>query len=203
MTTRTVDVADLFGWLPELRGRGPVVTSLPDAEELGLPHDLWAHWYLDAAGLCFETSTGPTIFLATDRKRDGRWISKPALIAEAAGSRPLLWHRIVLRRTLGGRDMRRPTYSHLLAYGPGRPGRSRPDVLGHGKAVSSVSAGATVALFVADYLAELGATTVVNPACGYGTFLAAANAHGLDAVGCDVDEARVAAARVLQLDPAS
>ncbi len=58
MTMRIVEVDDLFDWLPRHEGRGPVVTSLPDAEELGLDHDTWADWYYNAARACFSVKCG-------------------------------------------------------------------------------------------------------------------------------------------------
>lgn len=195
---RVVQVADLFEWLPANHQRGAVVTGLPDAAELGLDHDRWTHWYYEAARLAFRASTGPTIIFATDRKRDGQWIPKDSLLMEAAahqGAGPLLWHRIALTRPVGHVDLHRPTYTHLLCWGPGRPGSPRPDVIPHGRRLSRVSIGMTAAAHIMSYLVEVGVTAVLNPACGFGTILAMANAAGLDAFGCDISLLRVEQSR--------
>jgi tRNA G10 N-methylase Trm11 len=44
-----------------------------------------------------------------------------------------------------------------------------------------------------------GCRTVVDPFCGLGTMLAAANARGLDAVGIELCQKRVRRARALTL----
>lgn len=198
--SRAVEQADLFDWLPEHAGQGPVVSMLPDAADLRVSHEVWASWYAAAARACFRASSGPTILACTDRKGGGEWFSKPALLMAAAGDEragPLLWHKIILRRLPGQRDLHWPTYSHLLAWGPGRPGAARPDVIAGAHRISKGSISAEAARLVADYLAELGARLILNPACGYGTLLAAANAVGISSAGCDVDPAMVEASRGL------
>ena len=187
-----VEVADLFDWLPRHAAEGAVVTSLPDAAEV--PHIAdWERWYLEAATACLRASTGPTIFVATDRKRDGRWVSKALLLLWTAGDlgHDLLWHRIALRRGVGVVDLHRPTYTHILAFGPGRPGHPLPDVIETSDRPSRVSTSYAAAAHIAAYLADVGVRLVVNPACGYGTLMQAANAAGLDAIGCDTEPHRV------------
>lgn len=192
---------DAFAWLAIHGHGGPVVSVLPDAAEVGMTIWEWESFYERAAKACLRASTGPTIFLATDRKHEGRWISKPELFLDAAGGRfPLLWHKIVLRRPVDGLDPHRPTYSHLMAFGPGRPGRLRPDVIDAGTYLWRNGIGVGAARFVADYLDETGnSTTILNPFCGMGTLLAAAEERGLTAFGCDTDPDRVARARDLDL----
>jgi tRNA G10 N-methylase Trm11 len=48
-------------------------------------------------------------------------------------------------------------------------------------------------------LAHTACRTVVDPFCGVGSMLAAANAHGLDAIGVERSPKRAARARTLQL----
>jgi hypothetical protein len=187
-----LEVADLFDWLPRHTGEGAVVTSLPDAAEV--PHIAdWERWYIEAAWECLRASTGPTIFVATDRKRDGRWISKAAMLMVAAEDRghDLLWHRIALRRDVGAVDLHRPTYTHVLAFGPGRPGHPLPDVIEPSDRPSRVSTSYAAAAHIAAYLADVGVRTVLNPACGYGTLMQAANDAGMDALGCDTEADRL------------
>lgn len=187
-------IEDMFTWLAARRGTGAVVTVLPDADEVGMGIPQWGQWFTEAAAACFAASSGPTVFMQTDRMQGGRWISKPALISAAAGDRPLLWHKIVLRRGPGGTDLHRPTYSHLLAYGPGRPGIRTPDVIERGRMRWANGMGEAVAAAVAAYLAAQGTRAVLNPCCGHGTMLAAALAAGMDAFGCDIDAGRAAIA---------
>lgn len=196
-----VDTADAFDWLPANAGTGAVVAVLPDAAEVNMAVDAWTEWFRVAAAACFAASTGPTVFLQTDRKVGGRWIDKAALIADVANV-PLLWHRIVLRRGVGATDIHRPTYSHLVAYGPGRPGRPAPDVIDGGKRLWRDGIGVAAARFIADYLHAAGVPHVLNPFAGHGTILAAAAAAGMDATGCELDPERAAiAARVGDTPP--
>ena len=47
------------------------------------------------------------------------------------------------------------------------------------------------------FVASLGARVVVDPFCGMGSVLAAANARGLDAIGVELSRRRAAKARRL------
>jgi hypothetical protein len=61
--------------------------------------------------------------------------------------------------------------------------------------------GVAPALLVAKFIATRTSTrTVVNPFCGEGSILAAANAVGLNGIGIERSVKRAAAARLLQLD---
>ena len=48
------------------------------------------------------------------------------------------------------------------------------------------------------FVASLGLTTVVDPFCGTGSVLAAANAIGLEAIGVELSRRRAARARKLE-----
>lgn len=197
---REVDVSDAFRWLLHHSAEGLVAAVLPDAAEVDMEMSEWRSWYVDAAYACLTASAGPTVFLATDRKVDGHWISKPRLLLEAADWRSVLWHKIALRRPVSGVDPHRPTYSHLIAFGPGRPGGLRPDVIDSGQYLWRNGIGVDAARFVVDYIAEVGAgRPLINPFCGVGTLLAAANERGLEAYGCDTDPGRANKARTLEL----
>ena len=141
------------------------------------------------------------VFYQTDVKHDGRWIDKGHLVlcgADAAGSHAL-WHKIVCRVAPGTTTFGRPAYAHLVCVSRARrlsPGASTPDVLpalgamSWSRAMGSAACEAAIA-----FIATTGARTVVDPFCGQGSALAAANAHGLDAIGVELSRRRAARAR--------
>ena len=76
------------------------------------------------------------------------------------------------------------------------PGASTPDVLPALGAMSWSRAMGSAACEVAiAFIATTGARTVVDPFCGQGSALAAANAAGLDAIGVELSKRRAARAR--------
>lgn len=192
----TLEVADMFHWLPAHHRAGAVVTVLPDADEIGMGPQTYEGWLRGAASTCFAYSSGPTVFYQTDRMYSGRWQDKAHIITAVADTAGIgmLWHKVVLRRDPGKVDLHRPTWSHLLAFGPGRPGKRRPDVIDAGGYLWRDGMGTAAAAFVADWLTEVGVTTVLNPCCGEGTVVAACADAGLDVYGCDIDAEHVAAA---------
>lgn len=208
---RRVHHGDALAWLgthaPLLEAS--IVTSLPDLSELpALGFDEWGRWFEAAAELVAGSvpDGGVAIFFQSDIRHAGLWVDKGALVtrgAERAGS-ALLFHRIVCRKPPGTLTFGRATYAHLLAFGRGvRPTGARADVLADGGPVAGRKAmGMRAALeacrFVRD---ETPTRTIVDPFCGWGTVLAAANALGLDAVGVDLSARMCRRARALQLDP--
>lgn len=190
--------------------RGPlpsdcaIATSLPDHSELpalGVPG--WRAWFIDAVALACRAVAPEAValFYQTDVKWDGRWIDKGHLVlcgADAAGSHALV-HKIVCRVPPGITTFGRPAYAHLIAVSRERrlaPGASTPDVLPELGAMSwSRAMGAAACAAAVRLLAALGARTIVDPFCGHGSVLAAANALGLDAVGVELSRRRAARAR--------
>ncbi|HUQ04509.1 MAG TPA: hypothetical protein VM261_18540, partial [Kofleriaceae bacterium] len=167
------------------------MTSLPDHSEVpALGVDGWKRWFVDTVALACRAvaDDAVAVFFQTDVKHDGRWIDKSHLIhlgADDAGS-ALLWHKIACRVAPGTTTFGRPAYAHLLACSRGlrlAPGRATPDVLpGLGAMPWSRAMGADVCRAVARFVAEHTACrTVVDPFCGVGTMLAAANEAGLSA----------------------
>lgn len=208
---RTVHVGDGVAWLREraLDPEQAIVTSLPDVSELpDLGFDEWRRWFVDTVALaCTRVHTSSVaIFYQTDIKRDGRWIDKGYLVnlgAEVAGV-SCLWHKIVCRVPPGHATFGRPAYGHLLCFSAGlrlHPGRSTPDVLPErgtmtwSRAIPSSACTAVCRFLVAATACE----TVVDPFCGRGTILAAANAHGLGAIGVEISRKRAGKARTLTM----
>jgi hypothetical protein len=203
---RTVHCGDGLAFLA--RGRLPadhaIFTSLPDHSELPeLGVDGWKRWFVDTVALACGAiaDDAVAVFYQTDVKHDGRWIDKGHLVltgAERADSHAL-FHKIVCRVPAGMTTFGRPAYAHLIAVSRARrlaPGASTPDVLPALGAMSWSRAMGSAACEVAiAYLATTGARTVVDPFCGQGSALAAANAAGLDAIGVELSKRRAARAR--------
>jgi len=203
---RTVHTGDGVAFLA--RGRLPddhaIFTSLPDHSELptlGVP--AWKTWFVETVTLACNAiaDDAVAIFYQTDVKYDGRWIDKGHLVltgAEAAGSHAL-WHKIVCRVPAGMTTFGRPAYAHVICVSRERrlsPGASSPDVLpALGKMTWSRAMGSAACDVAIAFIASTGARTVVDPFCGQGTALAAANAHGLDAIGVELSKRRAAKAR--------
>lgn len=209
--TRLVHHEDGVAWLGRsaLPADHAIVTSLPDSSEL--PHldlEAWRSWFVDAAALACQAvaDDSVSVFFQTDVKRDGTWIDKSYLVqsgAERAGSR-LLWHKVVCRAVPGTTTFGRPAYAHLLCFSRAlrlSPAQASPDVLPRlGRMTWARAMGLEACDAVCRFLlAHTGCRTVVDPFCGIGTMLAAANAHGLNAIGVELSRRRAARARRLEI----
>lgn len=190
------------------RGRLPddhaIFTSLPDHSEIpALGVERWRAWFVDTVALACRAvgDEAVAVFYQTDVKHDGRWIDKGHLVmlgADAAGS-ALLWHKVVCRVAAGTTTFGRPAYAHLLAVSRARrvsPSASTPDVLpALGDMTWARAMGSAACDVAIAFIASTGARVVVDPFCGQGTALAAANARGLDAIGVELSRRRAAKAR--------
>ena len=205
MPTREVICGDGVAYLARrLPGDHAIFTSLPDHSEVpALGVAAWRTWFVDTvAAACRALGDDAVgVFYQTDVKHDGRWIDKGHLVlsgADAAGSHAL-FHKVVCRVPAGMTTFGRPAYAHLIAVSRERrlsPGASTPDVLPALGAMSwSRAMGSAAAEAAISYIASTGARVVVDPFCGQGTALAAANAAGLDAIGVELSRRRAAKAR--------
>lgn len=204
---RTVHRGDGVAFLSErLPADHAIITSLPDTSELPeLGFDGWRRWFIDTVALACRAvaDDGLAIFYQTDVKRDGRWVDKGHLVmcgVDAAGSHAL-WHKVVCRVAPGTTTFGRPAYAHMICASRERrlaPGNSTPDVLPElGEMSWSRAMGRAACDAAVRFAASQGATTIVDPFCGMGSVLAAANAHGLDAIGVELSRRRAARARQL------
>jgi hypothetical protein len=184
-----------------------IVTSLPDHSEVpqlgGV--DAWRRWFIDVVALACRAvaDDAVAIFYQTDIKHDGRWIDKGHMVmcgVDAAGSFAL-WHKIVCRVAAGTTTFGRPAYTHFICTSRTRrlaPGTSTPDVLpALGEMTWSRAMGAAACDAAVAFCASIGATTIVDPFCGMGSVLAAANAQGLAAIGVELSRRRAGKARKL------
>lgn len=184
-----IERADMFDWLPRQDGGAGLVTMLPDMAELGMlgGNPIAYRGFLRAAvDACMTASAGPTVFVQTDRLHNGRWFDKAAfIIGENADL--LLWHKLYLRRGVGSVDLHRPTYTHIVAFGPGRPGSRTPDVIDGGPRRWRNGVGVNAARFIAEWMRDVGVRRVLNPCAGSGTFVDAMGDVGITVAACDVD----------------
>lgn len=206
MPARVVHHGDGLAFLAQgpLPADHAIITSLPDHSELPeLGVDGWKRWFVDTvARACRAVADeAVVVFYQTDVKHDGRWIDKGHLVlcgADAAGSHAL-FHKIVCRVPPGTTTFGRPAYAHLLAVSRAyrlAPGASTPDVLPALGAMSwSRAMGAAACDAAVAFVASTGARVVVDPFCGLGSALVAANAHGLDAIGVELSKRRARKAR--------
>ncbi len=208
-STRVVHHADGVAFLAQpLPADHAIITSLPDHSELPeLGVDGWRRWFVDTVALACRSVAADSvaIFYQTDVKHDGRWIDKGHLVmtgADAAGSHAL-WHKVVCRVPPETTTFGRPAYAHMICVSRDRrllPGASTPDVIGSlGKMSWSRAMGTHACDAAVRFVGSLGLRAIVDPFCGMGSVLAAANAHGLDAIGVELSRRRAAKARSLGL----
>jgi hypothetical protein len=209
---RTVYCKDALIWLQEQKVLAgcSFVTSLPDFSEFPtLSLTDWKKWFVDAAALVLSRTPddGVTIFYQSDIKHRGAWVDKAYLCQKAAEEQghSLLWHKVVSRAPAGQVTWGKPGYSHLLCFSKGLKSeisRSSTDVLPMaGKVTWARGMGIEACRFACKYILNQTSTrTVVDPFCGHGTVLVAANESGLDAVGVDISRKRAKKSRTLQLE---
>ncbi len=149
---------------------------------------------------------GVSIFYQSDIKHEGRWIDKGHLIHRVADElgQHLLWHKIICRAPAGTTTFGRPAYSHILCFSKGLridPGLPTPDVLPvMGEKAWERGMGIPAAVMIAKFIKEqTSTTTLINPFCGHGSILAAAQVMGLDAIGIERSPKRAQKARDLGL----
>ena len=82
---REVICADALKWLEQQKGLDCIVTSIPEMEEVKLKEDAYRLFMAEAVRKALRATkdTGYTIFLQTDRKKNG-WIDKSYLISAVA-----------------------------------------------------------------------------------------------------------------------
>lgn len=194
----------------EFLRRGPlppdhaIVTSLPDHSELpGLGVDGWRRWFVETVELACRAiaDDAVAIFYQSDVKHDGRWIDKGHMVmtgVDAAGS-SLLWHKIVCRAPAGTVTWGRSSYAHMLCVSRAlriAPGTSSADVLPQlGEMTWARAMGSAACEVAARFIAaHTRCRVVVDPFCGLGSMLTAANALGLDAIGVELSRRRAARA---------
>lgn len=211
MSQRTVHCTDALEWLKAqgvLSGCS-MLASMPDISEFpAYSLNSWKEWFTGTAELILSKADpqGVTIFYQSDIKFDGHWVDKGFLCQKAAEKlgQELLWHKIVCRSPAGTVTFGRPSYSHMLCFSKNLkadPAKSTADVIGDiGDKTWQRGMGLEACLVAAKFVAaETSTRTLVNPFCGEGSMLAAANSIGLNAIGIERSPKRAEKARQLKL----
>lgn len=211
--TRIVHCEDALTWLkaqPVLEGCS-LVASLPDISEVSAATlEEWKRYFIDTASLIMSRcpDDGVSIFFQSDIKVQGTWVDKGYLCQKAADSlgHELLWHKIVCRAPAGIATHSKSGYSHLLCFSKKLrlldSATSTADVLPDvGEKTWTRGTGLEASLAIARFIdSHTPSRTVVNPFCGQGSMLAAANAVGLNAIGIERSPKRAEKSRDLAID---
>jgi len=190
---KTIICADSFEWLPANRNQGSVITSLPDASEIGI-EDLgeYEKWGRRAATECFLSATEgcPVIFVQTDRRKGGRQFSKANLLMNVAAEQGwfVVWHKIELSQEIGKSNLYRPTFRHMLCFAKGKltAGQATADVIPVSKRLYPMAFGFEAARVCVGFCKRY-TNRICDPFCGQGTVLHVAEELGIDSVGVDID----------------
>jgi len=182
---------------------------MPDISEFpGYTLDEWKEWFVQTASLILSKcpSTGVTIFYQSDIKHEGIWVDKSYLCQKAAESlgHELLWHKIICRSPAGIATFGRPAYSHMLCFSQELKvdiSKSTADVIPDlGEKTWARGMGLEACLIAARFIKEQTQSKLtINPFCGEGSMLAAANAYELIALGIERSPKRAEKAGVLTL----
>jgi len=187
---RRVICGDAFDYLNKIDSIDGVITSLPDWDETNLstPKD-WSNWFILIVKMILEKlpDNGYAFFYQSDRKYEGKLIDKSYLCNEAARQAgvPLLWHKIAIKREVECIDLFRPTFTHLLLFGKGKPGKAIPDLFYTGKMIYKNAMGLNACKICCDFFRGK-SNTITDPFCGQGSVLAIANAYGFNSIGVEI-----------------
>lgn len=210
--TREVHCTDAIEWLNQYNSsiEASFLGSLPDISEFPtLTLHEWKDWFVSTSGLILSKTSprGVSIFFQTDIKIDGFWIDKAYLVQKAAEKlgHHLLWHKIFCRAPLGTVMFGRPSYSHMLCFSKDLVpdiSKSTADVFGDlGEKTWVRGIGLEASLFAANFVKKHTETkTLINPFCGEGSVLAAANHLGLHSIGIERSQKRSDKAKLLRID---
>lgn len=206
---RDVFCTDALEWLKQYQDPGgrSFLGSLPDISEFpGYSLESWKDWFQQTAELILDKTSrdGVTIFFQSDIKFNGLWVDKSFLIQKVAEKlgHHLLWHKIFCRAPAGTIMFGRPSYSHMLCFSRTiipDISKSTADVIPDlGEKTWVRGMGLQASLMASDFVKKHTETkTLVNPFCGEGSVLAAANYVGLHSIGIERSPKRAQKAKTL------
>ena len=179
-----------------------IVTGIPDMNEINLSVDEYISFLRMVMSLLCQKvhPNGYLILIQTDRKYNRTWIDKSYHVTDIATQHGLrmIWHKIVLQRNVGQRNLFRPTYSHILCYSQqGTTGRALPDVLPVSqKEYENSTPINAVELSVEFICAHRRAETkedygIIDPFCGRGTIPLVCQKRHIPCIGIDIEQNQV------------
>ncbi len=211
MKERIIYCDDALAWLDNhtvLEGSS-LVGSMPDISEFsGMTVPQYKVWFENTACLILSKTPelGVTIFYQSDIKHESVWLDKAYLCQKAAEKlgHELLWHKIVCRFPAGTITFGRPSYTHLICFSQKfRPdlAKSTMDVLPDiGEKTWERGMGLEAGVVIARFIAEqVKSHTLINPFCGQGGLIAAADALNLSTIGIERSPKRAEKARLIQI----
>lgn len=183
--------------------------SLPDISEFpGYSLEQWKEWFQSTAELILAKTSpeGVTLFFQSDIRLEKLWVDKAYIIQKAAEKlgHHLLFHKIFCRVPPGVISMGRPAYSHMICFSktviPDLTITSADVIPDLGDKTWVRGIGLEASLLAANYVKKQTTThTLVNPFCGEGSVIAAANFVGLNSIGIERSPKRAEKARALQV----
>jgi hypothetical protein len=189
-------LAFLAGLPPGANAGWSIVSSIPDVSELGASTSVWERFFADAATALARAvaDDGVLVLTQTDTRHGGRWLDKAGRVTAAVEAAGLLLvaKKILCRKPPGATSTARAAFTHLLVFAH-RPLPTRlpdlvPDVIvDPGVPTWTRGLGDHAALCCIRLVRRYAPAshTVVDPFCGEGMVLAAANHLGLNAVGVE------------------
>ncbi len=208
---RIVHCDDAIEWLKQasIPEDASLIASMPDISEFPqYTLEKWKEWFISTAKLILSKTPDNevAVFYQSDIKHENIWVDKAYLIQKAAeeiGSE-LLWHKIVCRFPAGTITFGRPAYSHIICFSKKfRPdlSKSTADVIPViGEKTWERGMGLEACQMIAKFIArETQSKTLIHPFCGEGGMLAAANFHGLHAIGIERSPKRAEKARHMEI----
>lgn len=196
MTSKII-CADAMKWLDEQTSIPNVVTGICDLDEMpGYDMDKYLDFFSSIVDQIFSKIQNGcyAVFVQTDRKYQRRWVDKSYIITDIARQHgiKMIWHKIVLHRSVDATDLHRPTYAHMLCYSrDGTTGSATPDVIPVSKKNYKNATPPEAAKRALEFVARYSKVkTVVDPFVGRGTIPLLARSLGLNSIGIDIDPAQ-------------
>ena len=199
---------DSLHWLKLQKNEsiGNFVTGICDMDEINMSMPNYLKFIDKIVRLIFDklAPDGYAIFIQTDRKYNRSWVDKSHIISKIADEYNLkmIWHKIVLHRSVDSTDTYRPTYAHMLCYSKnGTTGSATPDVLPISKKLykngTPLLAGLRAIEFISLYSKH---NLIVDPFVGRGVITAISNLLKIPSIGIDIDKDQCKIAEKFEFD---
>jgi len=218
--SRDVYCMDAVEWIKnaEIDSQSSFITSLPDITEVsGFTLDQYKLWFRNTVELiCSKlTDTNVAIFYQTDikkrcKKSGGKfdeYVDKGYLCqrgAEEAGCK-VVWHKIMTASDNPFVSRNKACFSHMVCVAKSPRLLSvedkTADINHRGDMIWSRAMGLNACKIAISYLKSMDTKCVVDPFCGKGSVLAAANLYGMNSIGVDLSVAKARESIKLKFEP--